>query len=419
MSEIKINSNGENGNPPIQKIIEPKKQNRIYFYLKNIFAVLFWVYSIIKVFIFDIDIYFIEKVNSKYTWLINYKFLLFLGIISALWIITRKSKIVYWGLYILFFPFILVFWIIPKTVYKIGSWNFGIGTINAFLSFFKSFKYNFITFSGFIISSVIILNFNNKIVLWTSLLLIIVILIIIFVNRVILVFKPSFIYKIYSILLNKFLSSSKSTWTINTEIKELERAEMTEGQLQTWTTNLQFAIIVNKSCYLLSSKLKGYQRSGINLIFNALSVVLLFLITIICFALINMALYKINPDYFRLVTVKPDFFEFFYYSFNCLCFNSINEIISISNTTRLFSMIEQSFALLLGAVFITLFLSIKTERESKDIDDIISKIKEQGDNMESFIQTEYKLTIGDAITELERLKAGMIKIIFYLTKNIS
>ena len=90
MSEIKIDSN------IIKEIESPKKSenktSRLNIYLKNIFAVIFWCYGLIKIFVFDIDIYIIEKNNPEISWLISYKFIIFLTIIALLWFFTRKSN---------------------------------------------------------------------------------------------------------------------------------------------------------------------------------------------------------------------------------------------------------------------------------------------------------------------------------------
>jgi hypothetical protein len=38
--------------------------------------------------------------------------------------------------------------------------------------------------------------------------------------------------------------------------------------------------------------------------------------------------------------------------------------------------------------------------------------------MEQFVETEYKMTIEQAITELDKIKAGLIKAIYYLSSYV-
>ncbi len=215
------------------------------------------------------------------------------------------------------------------------------------------------------------------------------------------------------------LDITKQTWTADKGLKELTTAQMTSSQLQTWSHHLQTAVIANKSCYFFSSKLRAYQKSRINVIFNVFSVLLLFVFTVFCFSLLNFSLYKIQPQAYQFVSIKPDFFSFFYYSFNAIHFNSIPEVTTINNLSRSLFLFEQFFALILIGIFFTLFLSIKNEKESADIDEVVNKIKVQGDIMGEYISTEYKMSVDDAIVEVQKLKGALIKVIFYLTKNIT
>ena len=81
-------------------------------------------------------------------------------------------------------------------------------------------------------------------------------------------------------------------------------------------------------------------------------------------------------------------------------------------------MSEYIFSFILISVFIFLYLSVKSERHSIEIDDAIIKIKQQGKQMEEFIQEEYKLSVDTAIKKLEELKADTMKYIYYLSQYI-
>jgi hypothetical protein len=53
------------------------------------------------------------------------------------------------------------------------------------------------------------------------------------------------------------------------------------------------------------------------------------------------------------------------------------------------------------------------------LESAITAIEEKGNSMESLIAKEYQINnIADAISELERLKAGLIKVIYKLSENI-
>ena len=398
---------------------KPTLSDKVEWWIVDTVSILFWIYLLVKVFIFDIDNYIITKFAFHYIWLIQYKFIILLATLTLIWIFTKSQKIIAWSAYVILYPLIIIFWKIPKRVYEIGNWNVGIAIVNFLFSFFKSIKYTFIIFSLFIISGVLILSISNKIVILIASLVLLGVLTVTYLNRFILVFKPSFIYKIHLKILSKVLDFSKKNFMVDKDLKTILITDMSNAQLQKWSEKLQVVVIANKVCYFLSSKLRNYQKSRVGLIFNIFNVILLLISTVLCFSLINFGIYKIYPEFYQLNSISSGFFSFFYYSFNAIHFNSINEVMAVNNYSRAIFLLEQFFALILGGIFFTLFLSTKNERESSDIDELIKQIKEQGDGVSEFMEAEYKLSINDAIKEIERLKGGMIKVISYLSKNIN
>lgn len=400
----------------------PKKKgvfrNKFIFCLRETISVVFWLYLVMKVFVFDIDNYLFQLYLPEFIWILKYKFLILLVLLLGSLILFGGKNLLLWFIYIIFYPFILLFWEIPKKLYEMGSWNIAIAVINVFITFFRNLKYHFLISSFFIISAVLILTTRNIFLVYISIFLIITLLVIIFIDRFVFIFKPTLIYQIHSKIVSKSLDFAKKTWVVDNELKGLSMGEMSEGQLQKWSTNLQFVVVINKVCYFLSSKLKDYQKSNINIFFITLNVIIILIFTIFSFTLINYGLYNIHPDYYIVNVVNHKFFNFFYYSFNAIHFNSISEIIPSSNFSRLLFILEQFFAFVLIGIFLTLFFSTKSQKESSEIDDVVEKIKEQGNQMGIFIQTEYNLSVDDAVNELEKLKAGFIKVIFYLIKNI-
>lgn len=231
------------------------------------------------------------------------------------------------------------------------------------------------------------------------------------------VFKPTVVYRIHAKITGFFLKTSKEQWALDEEVKNLSLTDMSSKQLQTWCSNLQLTVIANRACYFLSSKLSDYKKSRYGVIFNIFSVILLFLITVVFFAFINYGVFKVWPEYYA-TNANDKLFDFLYYSFNTIHFNNIADITPTVHLSKFIFMFEQFFALLLIGIFFTLFLSVKNDKESKEIDDVVEQIKAQGDTIGTFVESEYKLSIEDAISELGRLKVGMIKIIFYLSKGI-
>ena len=175
---------------------QPKHEKRTVSYLvkivREIIAAVFWLYVLVKLFIFDIDIVLVNKFLPGYAWFLSFKFFIFIGVITIIWLITKNKYMLSWSLYALFYPLIVLFWKIPFFVFKQRSWVFAFAFINAVISFFKSIKYNFVTSVIFLISLAVIFSFSNEKLLWTAAATLLVLLLITYVHRFILVFKPCY-----------------------------------------------------------------------------------------------------------------------------------------------------------------------------------------------------------------------------------
>src|SRR5579864_4413065 len=79
-------------------------------------AVLFWLYAITKLFVFDVDVYLLDLFASKWTWLLNYKFPILLGLIVFGMIVSRSLTLGLTVLFIVLYPFFVLFWKIPRFV---------------------------------------------------------------------------------------------------------------------------------------------------------------------------------------------------------------------------------------------------------------------------------------------------------------
>jgi hypothetical protein len=389
--------------------------------LKEVFAALFWIYVLLKLFIFDVDIYLVNKFSPDYSWLLNFKFFVLIGTIAIIWLITKNKHILSWSLYILFYPIILLLWKIPFFVFKQKSWIFAFALINAVISFFKSIKYNFIVSALFLASFAVVFSFSNEKLLWPAILTIFIILSIIYIHRFILVFKPSSVFQIYMKIFSatkNYGAKKNSLFALDENIKNLPVASLDQKQLEKWTTNLQNSVLFNRICLFAAKKLRDYQNSGLNIVSYILTILLLIALTIFSFATINFGLFKIDNNFFSYPTI-PNFFTFFYYSFNNLVFNSIKEIAPVIPMAQTISMIESFFALILVAIFISLLLSVRSQRHKEELNEVINNIEAQGTEIEGFIKDEYKInSIEDAMVELGKLKAGLVKFIYKITESI-
>src|SRR5689334_8900529 len=90
---------------------QPKKENKLVnvvsAVIREFLAISFWGYTTIKLFVFDIDVFLVEKFFPNYSWLINYKFFFIIGTLAVIWLLTKNRYILLWSLFVLFYPVII------------------------------------------------------------------------------------------------------------------------------------------------------------------------------------------------------------------------------------------------------------------------------------------------------------------------
>jgi hypothetical protein len=400
----------------------PKKQagaiSRVNQIAREILAIVFWLYALMKVFVFDIDLFVFDKVLPEYAAFLKFKFLILIGVVAVAWLITKNKDLLIWFFYITFYPLILLFWKIPRAIFRQRSWSFAFAVTNAVISFFKSIKYNFIAGTSFLIAATIIIATSNANVLWASIAVIFVIVAMTYVNRFRAVFKPSSVFGLYRKFFSGMRKVGKQQFSLDDDMRVLSKEQFSEKQLEKYATNLQTSVLFNRFCLFTARKLQDYQKSRLNIVSDIILLLILFVFTVISFALMNYGIHKIDAATFNTL-MKPDFFSFLYYSFYHLSFSSIPQIVPATSISQGLSMVESLFSLLLVSILGSLFLSVKNQKYIDELSVAIGDIEAEGESMETFIKHEYKMnSVEDALTELEKLKSGMLKLIYFLSQKM-
>jgi hypothetical protein len=401
----------------------------VYWLSRECIAGLFWLYIIIKAFIFDIDVFIFDVFSPGYIWILKYKFFILTGIIFLIWLFTKNGTILPFLAYIAFYPFKLLFWRIPlfifrqrnrlfSIIFRRPNWLLAVAIFNSVMPFFLKIKRNCIIFSCYLISFIIILIIQKTDLLWIPILVILTTLFLFYVNRFILVFKPSIIFRIYSLVLDEISKARISELTLNENIRSIPISGFDQEQLGKWTRNLKISIITNRFLLFFSKKLRDYQSSMFYIISYIFSSLITIFITILSFAISNYGIFKMNSEAFSY-TSAPTLFTFFYYSFNSLVFNFITEVTPSLPISQSMLMIEYSFSILIITILLSLFFSVGNEKYTNDLNKIILNIEEEGRLLESLIREEYGMnSIEEAVQEIKRLEPDSGKVFYIVDRYI-
>lgn len=387
--------------------------------LAELIAILTWLYFTIKFLFIDFDVFLIQRYLPEMNWIIKYKFFVFIVIVLILWILLKGEYLLKLIGYILGYPVFLLFWRIPKLLFRTKNWIGIFAALEIIISLFKKIKFNFVVFTCVAISCLLILVTSSPYTLIPSTIFLFGYLIIYFISRFKYAFHPFSTLTVQSDALTKIWINIQDKFRFREVDSNEKKEENTDkkGRDPQWAMNLQFVLIINKICYFLMSKLRNFKRSKIAVLYSILSIVGSVFITIIVFSFINFAIYKLSPSSFSNPNLGR-FVYFLYYSFNTIFTNSINDFYPTGDIARLINCIEIFFGFIILVILFFLLTTILKEKHNEQIDGVISAVDSQATMIERFIEDEYKLSPIQALKEIEKVKGSMLKIIYYFINSI-
>jgi hypothetical protein len=312
-----IKMNGTLGPPGAQPAPAPapKGRRRVLWIFVGIAAPLFWVYVFLKVFVVDVDVYVSQWLFPGSFWLLNFKFVFFLGAVALLLLLLGPGACLLVLSYVVFYPIILVVWKIPAIIFRRKSWTMAFALLNSIISFFQAVRYRVIVTACWLVICLVIIVSDDRLLLWGSCAALVALLITTYVRRLLLLLQPSALLRVYGLIFRSLREQAASTGKLDDDMRALALVDYNKDQLQKWTSKVQMSVLFNRCALFSARRLSDYQRSGVHILSGVLTGLAMVITTTLTFAFIHYALYKADPASFE-TTPSPSFFTFFYYSFN-------------------------------------------------------------------------------------------------------
>lgn len=134
--------------------------------IRECIAISIWLCLFVKFVLFDFDVYLFENKFPQLSWLVRYRFVITMGVLATLWLILGSKRLKSIILYVIAYPFIIVFWKLPKLIIK--NWPVALVFSLAFGDIVKSFKLNCILTSFALVAGLITLISGNTYLLAIS-----------------------------------------------------------------------------------------------------------------------------------------------------------------------------------------------------------------------------------------------------------
>lgn len=399
----------------------PRKSAKWRFWVLDAIATALWLYAAIKVFVFDIDAYLVHLLVPQARWVLDYRFLIFLVLLAMASALARKWRFLGGLLYVTFFPVVVVAWKIPRFLYRRRSWVAVFAVLNILTNLIRNYRYNLVVAAAALVAAFVIgaSSWGLLVVVaagvWATL------LILSFGRAIWFSLNPSKFVDAQVTVLDKLVMSdtvAQQFWLAKDDWRTPQVKKLSRDQLTDLMQRMAQGVILNRVVYWWAYHLDSYRRSPAPFLFNALTYLWLFVEAVVAYALINAALFKVEPDSFRYSSA-PGAFDFVHYAINTLLVGTVDYLSPRTPVAlAIFDAAHLTGILFLVTFFATLFFVIRQTKQDQALQSSVETFRQRGREFEERFKGQYEVTIAEAIDRLKELGSGLIGIIAFFTTRI-
>lgn len=371
-----------------------QKKKTILSSTKKIVFTVIWILIIIKLFLYDIDLYVFHKLPTPICeFCIELRFFIILFLIAIVLLLQGMKRFALnLGLFFAF-PFILLY--------------YGLSIFFGGFSVFKkirSFKYKFLTTILSIPAIYSILKFHDKLVIIISMVYLIMYLFLAFYYATVSLSAPLNIFSKINDFLKNFIKKY-FTPSVNEEIAKLENLsednqKMKQERIKILSTVLGFVKIYET----ISTILLRLQGARVIVLYFLGVVLLIFTLTVVICGFEYYSLAHHFGDHF-IIQSSDSIFEFFYFSFLTILSIDFGDITPISSWAKILVTFEIASGIYIAIMLFFIFTTIVLERYKDEVNILIGTFKTESDSIQTMINKEFKSEeITRAIEYMKREK---------------
>ncbi|WP_305816889.1 hypothetical protein [Photobacterium leiognathi] len=307
--------------------------------------------------------------------------------------------------YIVFYPFIIVGWKVPRLLIK--NWAMAIAFSPAIHQFAAKAKVNFIISVSIIVFGFLICNAPiNIYLIEVGIFVLTINLITHFIKK----FKSSYssetVFTIVRSNIIKIITFADNE-VINKKLEENPDTEQYQKNLDSLTL---VSYLIVTSLHLSVIKTKEIINSKKMDLYFITSLLWTFVFSGISFGIIYFGLYRIDNSNFN-VPDNVNVIDFIGFSFSTLMTSSISTITVASGVSQLFSYAQLFTSLLLLVLLVFSILTSIRERYKKDLDDLLIELESSQEKMRLCIESKYEISIDEMENKLIKDHTEVMKLI--------
>jgi hypothetical protein len=403
--------------PTADAMKQAEEQKRAWRRLRpalDALGTLFWVYVILKVFVFNVD-------SAVLGGLARYRFFIFVAVAMWLVLTIRKTWPIVASLtYILCFPLVVICWKVPKLLYKTKSPVAFMAAANAVTSVFADLRRSVVVGGVVAFSALIVLTSHNRDLLAVAAIAVGIVLVMALYRTIRVSVVPNRFLQVQQTAIRRAFDAKfmKTLLAPTVEFRDVEVAKFSQGQQTAFVQDLGNAVLSHRLLNFWAYQLERYRRSPASVLLNGVAYLWLLCRAIVGLTLMNVALYHADAHAYTYES-GPTFLEFVRYVIAGLYGSEIKAVQPKSQLANGLSI--ATFAggvVVLGSAILSSFLSFRASKDDSEIKSVIGDIRREGEGLDRQVRENFDVTVPEAMQRLDELKFGLMGVITAVSTRI-
>lgn len=357
---------------------------------KNLVAVVFWLYVIVNTFIFSVDAYLVQRFPNVGT-LFSFKYVFLLILVVITWYTLKTVRFSLLMGYIVGFPAVLFFWIIPSKFFKRGQYSFVLLYASAIFGFFRNLKKDTLDFAAFLLGTTFCLSSNR----YLNIIGIVLIMLFMFrhiYSRIRVSINPMHILSVDVSELIKIMGNEFKFEKILISDSKSEE----ENRKSTVTSVVLYSSFLN----YLDGNIKRFHESKTFVWMFGYGLVWTIILTMLCFALANQGLFNISPGNFK-IEGPVRFFDFFYYSVLNVFAADADNISPSSTLSKSIRILQILTGVVITGVLATVIFSVQSDKYSENLEIISETARKNNEEIKEKTKKALSISLKELRDTLE------------------
>lgn len=370
--------------------------------IKHLIFSLTWILGIWIV-VFRGDFFLTNALPVDYVWIVRtIPFVYILLVLTLMF----KSKW-YYNLSLLFYPILLIFWFIPKTILNKGKIYLLSSYVNFIFIRFKRLKSTIIHSSITILSILLLIVTDSNVVRVFCMLYFSFFYYKIVVKYIKQSLQPIQLFGVnVEKTLDDFIKSPEKSHSIIKSFEELKSDDKLK-EVDRKLKRVERLIIANTLIEYFGTNLSGFKGKRAFVISWIYQLIGFVIVTVLYYTFMNFELFIIDNQNFKTL-IEPTLFDFFYYTVKTFIFSNIESILPVSVLARIIEILSFLTIGVFALIIVTsVIFSLRQDRINSNIQKATEVCLVQNRYIAEHIKHHYQMDIESVLLEAGSIKTSI------------